>query len=71
MQTLLWRLQGSSQQYRRKVQDPDQRPQKKQPPLWQHPVVKAVAKNGALLGLGVVLTISIQRWQRSRHSSRE
>ena len=41
-----------------------------QRPPWQHPVVKVLLTNGAVLGLGVVVTLGIQRWQRHRHSHR-
>ena len=65
--TQAWRAPAQgSQQYTRKVQDPKRRPQRKQTPVWQHPVVRVLAKNGAILGLGVIITIGLQRWQRHR-----
>ena len=52
--------------YKQKVRSTgeDQRPQRKQkPPVWKHPFVTAGLKNALVMGLGVVLTIGVQKRQ--------
>ena len=38
---------------------------KENPPVWQHPIVTAGLKNALVMGLGVVLTVGLQRRQGS------
>ncbi|KAK9822273.1 hypothetical protein WJX74_002034 [Apatococcus lobatus] len=44
---------------------------KEKPPVWQHPIVTAGLKNALVMGLGVVLTVGLQRRQGQDMSQEE
>lgn len=60
-------LNSAQQEYRSKIQSQLERPARKpKRTLLRHPIVQSVLTNGLVLGMGVVLTIAMQRFQQQR-----
>ena len=60
-------LNSAQQEYRSKIQSQLERPAKKpRKSLLRHPIVQSILTNGLVLGMGVALTIGVQRFHQQR-----
>lgn len=60
-------LNSAQQEYRSKIQSQLERPAKKpRKTLLRHPIVQSILTNGLVLGVGVALTIGVQRFHQQR-----
>ena len=60
-------LNSAQQEYLKKINSELERPERKpKATVWRHPVVQSMLRNGLVLGVGVVLTLGVQRMQQHR-----
>lgn len=60
-------LNTAQQRYKKKMGSQIKRPaRKRKASFWHNAIVKSVLTNGLVLGMGVVLTLSVQRIQERR-----
>ena len=60
-------LNSAQQEYLERINSKLERPERKpKATAWRHPVVQSVLRNGLVVGLGVVLTLGVQRMQQHR-----
>ena len=60
-------LNSGQQQYLDKINSELERPAKKpKASIWHNPVVRSILTNGLVLGMGVVLTLGVQRIQQQQ-----
>lgn len=60
-------LNSAQQEYRSKIQSHVERPTKEpRQTLLRHPIVQSILANGLVLGMGVALTIGVQRLHQHR-----
>ena len=65
-------LNSGQQKYLDKINSKLERPARKpKATLWYNPIVQSILTNGLVLGMGVVLTLGVQRMQQQQRLSHD
>ncbi len=60
-------LNTAQQEYQAKINSKLERPARKpKATVWRHPITQSILMNGLVLGVGVALTLGVQRMQQHR-----